>query len=74
VADLVIANYSGIDRNDLLELIESSSIKDLTEYGRVVHAEMEAMLSCARNGIGTVNGCEKRMAYRRISTSFTNAA
>lgn len=54
ITDLVLDNYSGIKRNELLTLLESSSITDLTEYGRVVHAEMEAMLSCARNGIGTV--------------------
>ncbi len=51
---MVLNNYSGIERDELLTLLESSSIADLTEYGRVVHAEMEAMLSCARNGIGTV--------------------
>lgn len=33
------------------EAIERGRIRDLTEYGRVVHAEMEAMLSCARAGI-----------------------
>jgi len=33
--------------------LESSRIKDITEYGRVVHAEMEAILACARNNIGT---------------------
>lgn len=27
-----------------------SSLKELTEYGRPVHAEMAALLSCARNG------------------------
>jgi len=31
--------------------IKSSGIGDLTEYGRVVHGEMEALLSCARNNI-----------------------
>lgn len=30
-----------------------SKIKDITEYGRVVHAEMEALLSAARSGIAT---------------------
>ena len=28
-------------------------IRNLTEYGRVVHAEMEALLSCARKGVST---------------------
>lgn len=35
------------------EAVEKGRIRDLTEYGRVVHAEMEAMLSCARIGIST---------------------
>lgn len=30
---------------------KNSGIGDLTEYGRVVHGEMEALLSCARNNI-----------------------
>lgn len=33
------------------EVLEGSRIRDLTEFGRVVHAEMEAMLSCSRAGI-----------------------
>lgn len=35
--------------------LEHSRIKDLTEFGRVVHAEMEALLSCARKGVSTVD-------------------
>ncbi|MBN2525994.1 MAG: dCMP deaminase family protein [Deltaproteobacteria bacterium] len=31
--------------------LKNSEIQDLTEFGRVVHAEMEAMLFCARNNI-----------------------
>jgi len=30
---------------------QSAGIGDLTEYGRVVHGEMEALLTCARNNI-----------------------
>ena len=33
--------------------LDSSPITDITEYGRVVHAEMEALLACARLGIAT---------------------
>jgi cytidine deaminase len=32
-------------------ILRSSRITDLTEFGRVVHAEMDALLSCARAGI-----------------------
>ncbi len=53
ITNSIIENYDGIDRDELKELIESTSISDITEYGRVVHAEMEAMLSCARNAIST---------------------
>ena len=42
------------DRDTFFKVLDNSGIKDLTEYGRVVHAEMEALLSCARNGQTTV--------------------
>lgn len=32
--------------------LEGSNIDDITEYGRIVHAEMEAILSCARSQSG----------------------
>ena len=35
----------------LKDALEDSPIKDITEYGRVVHAEMTALLTCARNSI-----------------------
>lgn len=42
---------------DKLETLESilkeSEISDLTEFGRVVHAEMEAILACSREGVST---------------------
>ncbi|MBP2851119.1 anti-phage dCTP deaminase [Dickeya oryzae] len=37
----------------ILDALNNSKIKDITEYGRVVHAEMEAILSCARSEINT---------------------
>jgi len=46
--------------NELLEkgreLLEDTGILDITEYGRAVHAEMEALLSCGRSGVST-RGC-----------------
>lgn len=33
------------------KLLKDTGILDITEYGRAVHAEMEAILSCARSGI-----------------------
>lgn len=49
----------GIPDDGLKQLeknISNSGIKDITEYGRVVHAEMDAILSCARRGVPTKNG------------------
>lgn len=40
-------------RPDLEAVLNASCIKDLTEFGRIVHAEMDALLSCARAGIST---------------------
>lgn len=37
----------------LSKVLDSSPIDDLTEFGRMVHAEMEALLSCARKGVST---------------------
>jgi deoxycytidylate deaminase len=37
----------------LRKIVAGSRIRDLTEFGRVVHAEMETLLSCARAGIDT---------------------
>lgn len=44
---------AGVKADDeiLRQAIKKSRIRDITEYGRVVHAEMEALLSCARNNI-----------------------
>lgn len=39
---------------DLTDVLRASKISDLTEFGRVVHAEMDALLSCGRSGIPTV--------------------
>jgi len=44
-----LLNLSEPDR----EKLRNSRIRDITEYGRVVHAEMEAILMCARNHLST---------------------
>ena len=41
------------DKKDVEKALLKSSIKDITEYGRAVHAEMEALLFCARNSVDT---------------------
>lgn len=35
------------------EALKDTGILDITEYGRAVHAEMEALLSCGRSGVTT---------------------
>lgn len=51
----VKARNEDLDEDQFKQILEGSSIKNITEYGRVVHAEMEALLSCARNGISTAD-------------------
>ena len=49
----IYPSYEGTEK-ELREILYSSEINDITEYGRSVHAEMEALLSCARNGVSCV--------------------
>lgn len=43
----------GMDSSDkkLISKVKKAGISDLTEFGRVVHGEMDAILTCARNQI-----------------------
>jgi cytidine deaminase len=50
------AESEGLDRNKLAAVLKESRIDDLTEFGRVVHAEMEALLSCARARVPVMSG------------------
>lgn len=45
---------SDIDIKDHLLKSTDNVLNDITEYGRVVHAEMEALMACARNQSSTV--------------------
>lgn len=36
-----------------MKALDGSLLFDITEYGRIVHAEMDALSSCTRNGIAT---------------------
>jgi deoxycytidylate deaminase len=47
-----IAQLLNLSQEDKGKL-RNSPISDITEYGRVVHAEMEALLMCARNEVST---------------------
>ena len=49
-----------LSKDDELKMkIRKTSLFGITEFGRAVHAEMEAILSCARKGIST----EKKTLY-----------
>ena len=56
VASAVDPLVSPKDKRALRLTIATTRIDDLIEYGRVVHAEMEALLSCARSGVSTKGG------------------
>ncbi|HUH64397.1 MAG TPA: anti-phage dCTP deaminase [Terracidiphilus sp.] len=43
-----------LDSNGLRKSFRS--VLDITEYGRAVHAEMDALLTCARSGVSPVGG------------------
>lgn len=47
-----ITTELGLDTAQITRL-KKSKLKNLTEYGRVVHAEMEALMACARNNTST---------------------
>jgi len=51
IDDIIDKLPQEIDGAVVREILKNSRIKDLTEYGRVVHAEMEALMTCARNHI-----------------------
>jgi deoxycytidylate deaminase len=43
--------YTAKQREEFIDQLESTRIADLIEFGRAVHAEMEALLSAVRRGI-----------------------
>jgi len=51
VAEILERLDSSVDKSKVEVALLKSRIGDLTEYGRVVHAEMEALLFCARNTV-----------------------
>lgn len=53
IVSSVLKDAPETDESKIRNILKKSKISDLTEFGRVVHAEMEAILSCAREGINT---------------------
>lgn len=55
IIDDILKRVPPEQRDGLKGILSTSKLKDITEYGRIVHAEMEALLSCARENISTKN-------------------
>lgn len=51
----ILAKIDPLLQSSLMNAIHESRLNDITEYGRAVHAEMEAILSCARKGLSLKN-------------------
>lgn len=51
IIEAVLQAFALEKTDENIKKAKESGIGDLTEYGRVVHGEMEALLSCARNNI-----------------------
>ena len=53
-------NLTEEQKNSLIDdgekLLKDTGVLEITEYGRTVHAEMEALLSCARIGVSARGG------------------
>lgn len=56
IQDVLNRLNTGIPLDHARGLLKNSPIEDITEYGRSVHAEMEALLSCVRAGMSPRNG------------------
>lgn len=55
IIDDILSKFPEQEQARVRDILNESKIKNITEYGRVVHAEMEALMSCARGNIGTRN-------------------
>ncbi|RYG87632.1 MAG: hypothetical protein EON58_20580, partial [Alphaproteobacteria bacterium] len=51
--DAVSEDEASSRRTELLELVKDTRLKDIVEYGRSVHAEMDTLMSCSRNRVDT---------------------
>lgn len=48
-----LQSYVDGDVDEIKSAIADSKLKDITEYGRVVHAEMDALMACARGHVSS---------------------
>lgn len=56
VEDIVKCLGIGTGSREAFEKLKNSRLMDITEYGRAVHSEMDAILTCARIGVSPVGG------------------
>lgn len=60
IAELLVEKLAGPEADptddEIRKKLEETGILDITEYGRAVHAEMEALLSCTRVGQSAQGG------------------
>lgn len=63
ISDRVLSAIGDVEKAKVDELrdsirmaVGSSGVSDLTEYGRAVHAEMDALMSCLRSGVSARGG------------------
>jgi deoxycytidylate deaminase len=56
IVDKLRRGFEPADRERAEAAISNSGVLDITEYGRAVHAEMAALMACARLGVST-RGC-----------------
>ena len=54
VKDIIKKLDLTIEIQDAMKKLKNSRLMDITEYGRAVHAEMEALLACARVAVSPV--------------------
>jgi deoxycytidylate deaminase len=47
----IVRQFPLTQQRRVAKVLGASGIKNITEYGRSVHAEMEALLACARNSV-----------------------
>ena len=55
IIDDIVSKFDEPTQQRAKAILEESKLRDITEYGRVTHAEMEALLACARNAIPTLD-------------------
>ena len=54
LVETVVKRFSEFEQEQLVDIRPAfRKILDITEYGRAVHGEMDAILSCARSGVST---------------------